>query len=198
MKVLVACEFSATVRDAFRAKGHDAWSCDLLPTEGDPQWHYECDVFDAIKDQSWDMMIAHPPCTYLTVSGMHWNKRRPERAEKTKESLEFVKRLLGSPIEKIALENPVGVISTYVRKPDQIIQPYDFGEDASKRTCLWLKGLPKLISTRYVEPRYVEGKARWSNQTDSGQSSLGPSETRWMDRSRTYKGIAGAMADQWG
>lgn len=143
-------------------------------------------------------MIAHPPCTYLTVSGLHWNKRQPERAQLTEEALRFVQQLLDAPIPRIALENPVGCISTRIRRPDQIIQPYNFGEDASKSTCLWLKGLPLLESTGYFPPRMVGGKPRWSNQTDSGQNKLGPSEDRWKERSRTYQGIADAMAAQWG
>lgn len=198
MLVLVACEYSARVRDAFRARGHSAYSCDFLPTDGDPRWHYQGDMFNWLTpEHHWDLLIAHPPCTYLTVSGLHWNKRDPERAEKTKESLEFIQRILDLDIPKIALENPVGAISTAIRKPDQIIQPYEYGEDASKKTCLWLKGLSKLTPTQYVEPRVVEGKPRWANQTDSGQNKLGPSEDRWKLRSTTYQGIAEAMADQW-
>lgn len=142
-------------------------------------------------------MIAHPPCTYLTVSGLHWNKRNPERAALTEEALDFVRLLLDAPIKHIALENPIGCISSRIRPPDQIIQPYQFGEDASKATCLWLKNLPPLQHTKYVEPRIVDGKKRWSNQTDSGQNRLGPSPDRWKIRSKTYQGIADAMADQW-
>lgn len=202
MRVLVACEYSGRVRDAFRALGHAAVSCDLLPPEnGGP--HYEGDVFDIIGD-GWDLMIAHPPCTYLTVSGLHWNKRDPARAQLTEDALEFVQNLLDAPIPMIALENPVGCISTRIRKPDQIIQPFDFGEDASKKTCLWLKNLPPLVPTGRFNGRLVEwprgsGKMveRWGNQTDSGQNNLGPSEDRWKDRSRTYQGIANAMAEQW-
>lgn len=197
MKVLVACEYSARVRDAFRKRGHDAWSCDFLPTEGDPKYHYQCDMFEVINE-GWDLMIAHPPCTYLTVSGLHWNKRDPERAALTSMALSFVQRILDAPVPKIALENPVGCISTAIRKPDQIIQPYEYGEDASKRTCLWLKGLPPLVPTLYVEPRWIDGKPRWANQTDKGQNKLGPSEDRWKLRSTTYAGIAEAFAEQWG
>lgn len=198
MLVLIACEYSARVRDAFRARGHDAYSCDLLPTDGDPKYHFMCDMFELIDTAPWDLMIAHPPCTYLTVSGLHWNKNDPVRAQKTVESLEFIRAILDAKIPKIALENPVGCISTQIRKPDQIIQPYEYGEDASKRTCLWLKGLPKLLGTQYIEPRIVNGKPRWANQTDSGQNKLGPSEDRWKLRSTTYQGIADAMARQWG
>lgn len=198
MRVLVGCEFSGVVRDAFNAKGHDAWSCDILPAGGK---HLCCDVLTVLRESvevPWDLAIFHPPCTYLTVSGLHWNKRRPERAAQTESALDFVAQLLAAPVERIALENPIGIISTRIRKPDQIIQPYDFGEDASKATCLWLKGLPHLTPTQYVEPRLVGGKKRWGNQTDSGQNRLGPSEDRWKLRSITPKGVATAMAEQWG
>lgn len=197
MRVLVACEYSGTVRDAFRSRGHDAWSCDLLPTDGNPTYHYCRDVLDILNDD-WDMMIAHPPCTYLCSSGLHWNKRRPERAALTEEALTFVAKLLNAPIAKIALENPIGCISSRIRKPDQVIQPWQFGHDASKATCLWLKGLPPLSPTRLIEPRLINGKKRWGNQTDSGQNKLPPSADRWKIRSTTYQGIADAMANQWG
>lgn len=196
MRILVACEYSGTVREAFRKLGHIAWSCDLLPSDDDSLWHYRGDVRDVLNEH-WDLMIAHPPCTYLTVSGLHWNKRNPERAALTEEALDFVRLLLDAPIKHIALENPIGCISSRIRPPDQIIQPYQFGEDASKATCLWLKNLPPLRHTKYVEPRIVDGKKRWSNQTDSGQNRLGPSPDRWKIRSKTYQGIADAMADQW-
>lgn len=195
MKILIACEFSGVVRDAFIRKGHIAVSCDILPTDVEGP-HYQGDVRDMLQKQ-WDMMIAFPPCTYLCSSGLHWNKRTPGRAEKTEEALEFVKLLLDAPIDKIALENPVGCISTRIRKPDQAVQPHHFGEDASKKTCLWLKNLPPLIHTKYIEPRVVDGKNRWGNQTDSGQNKLGPSEDRAKIRSTTYQGIAEAIADQW-
>ena len=196
MRVIVACEFSGRVRDAFIASGHEAVSCDLLPTESNGP-HYQGDVFDIIDD-GWNLMIAHPPCTYLCSSGLHWNKRKPGRAAKTEEALEFVQRLLEVPIERIALENPVGCISTRIRKYDQAIQPWMFGDNASKNTCLWLKNLPPLVPTNIVEPRIVDGKKRWANQTDSGQNRLGPSEDRCKIRSATYAGIAAAMAEQWG
>ncbi len=196
MKVLVACEFSGVVREAFRKLGHDATSCDLLDSDL-PGPHYKGDIRDILTD-GWDLMIAHPPCTYLSVSGLHWNKRDPERAKLTEEALEFVKLLLEADVPKIALENPIGCISTRIRKPDQIIQPYQFGEDASKATCLWLKGLPKLEPTKLVPGRMVNGKMRWGNQTDSGQNRLGPSPDRWKLRSITYQGIADGMAEQWG
>lgn len=199
MKVLVACEYSGRVRDAFRARGHNAWSCDLLPTESSEGIHYQGDIFDIAYD-GWDLLIAHPPCTYLCVSGLHWNKRDPSREQKTIEALEFVQKLWELPIEKKCIENPVGCINSrlpHMPKP-QYIQPYRFGEDASKKTGLWLQGLPPLMGTQYIEPRIVGGKSRWANQTDSGQNKLAPSEDRWKERSRTYQGIANAMAEQWG
>lgn len=194
-RILIACEFSGIVRDAFSARGWDAWSCDLLPTE-QPGQHIQGDALAVLAD-GWDMMIAHPPCTYLCSSGLHWNKRRPERAKQTEEALEFVRRLLNAPIARIALENPIGCIATRIRPADQIVQPWQFGHDASKATCLWLKGLPELRSTRLIQARIVAGKRRWANQTDSGQNKLGPSVDRWALRSLTYPGIAQAMAEQW-
>lgn len=197
MRVLVACEYSGEVRDAFLRRGHDAMSCDLLPTDVQGP-HYEGDVRDVIED-GWDLMIAHPPCTYLSVSGMHWTTRGLRDTKLTEDALEFVKYLLDAPVPRIALENPVSIISRRVRKPDQIIQPWQFGHDASKKTCLWLKGLPHLVPTDMVEPRIVEGgKKRWGNQCGSGQNKLGPKEDRWKERSKTYRGIAEAMAEQWG
>lgn len=193
MKVLVACEYSGRVRDAFIAAGHEAMSCDLLPTES-PGPHYQGDVFDIIDD-GWDLMVAHPPCTYLAISGLHWNKRIPGRAEKTEEALEFVRRLLDADIEKIALENPISCISSRIRKPDQIIQPWQFGHPESKKTCLWLKNLPLLQHTNVLQK---PESGRWNNQTPSGNNKLGPSPNRWKKRSLTYLGIAQAMGDQWG
>jgi hypothetical protein len=174
-------------------------SCDLLPTDR-PGKHYQGDVFDAIKALGpfWDLMIAHPPCTYLCSSGLHWNKRQPDREHKTQEALAFVQALMDAPIARIAIENPIGRIGTAIRKADQVIQPYQFGHDASKQTALWLKGLPLLTPTQLVAPRMVAGKARWANQTDSGQNRLSPSPDRWKLRSTTYQGIADAMAFQWG
>jgi hypothetical protein len=202
MRVLVACEYSGVVRDAFTKLGHDAWSCDLLDTEREGK-HIIGDV-RKILSVNWDLMIAHPPCTFLSVSGLHWNKKDKVRAEKTELALQFVQILLDAPIKKIALENPISCISTRISKPDQIIQPYEFGEDASKRTCLWLKNLPKLelgerFSGRLVECPIGSGimVERWGNQTDSGQNKLTPSVDRWKERSRTYQGIANAMAEQW-
>ena len=195
MHILIACEYSGTVRDAFIRAGHDAISCDLLPTDV-PGPHYQGDVFDIINN-GWDMMIAHPPCTYLSVSGMHWTARGLRDPQLTEDALDFVTRLMAASIPRIAIENPISVISSRIRKPDQIINPWQFGHDASKRTCLWLKDLPLLTPTDIVEPRIVNGKKRWANQTDSGQNRLPPSDDRWKIRSETYTGIAQAMADQW-
>lgn len=188
MRVLVGCEFSGTVRSAFRRLGHDAWSCDLLPADdGGP--HIHGNVLDVLSD-GWDLAIFHPPCTHLAVSGArHFHRKQVEQAE----ALEFVRRLMDAPIPRIALENPVSVISSRIRRPDQIIQPYQFGHAESKKTCLWLKGLPPLRPTDELRHR-----GRWENQTPSGQNKLGPSPDRWKIRSKTYPGIANAMADQWG
>lgn len=181
LKVLVACEFSGTVRDAFAAQGHHAVSCDLLPSEK-PGKHYQGDVRD-ILHEGWDMMIAHPPCTHLAVSGARWfSEKRLEQAE----ALDFVRLLLDAPIPMIALENPVSVISTKIRKPDQIVQPWWFGHGETKATCLWLKNLPPLVPTRIVVGR----QARVHRMT--------PGPNRWKERSRTLSGMASAMADQWG
>lgn len=196
MRVLIACEYSGTVRDAFAARGHDALSCDLLPTDK-PGNHYQGDIRDVLHD-GWDLMIAHPPCTYLFVSGMHWTRRGLRDPKLTEDALDFVRLLLDAPIPRIALENPISVISSRIRKPDQIIMPYQFGHNASKKTCLWLKNLPPLIPTEYIQPRIIDGKPRWDNQTDSGQNKLAPSADRWKIRSATYSGIAAAMAAQWG
>ena len=155
MKVLVACEYSGVVRDAFIKQGHDAISCDLLPTE-QPGPHYEGDVLDILND-GWDLMIAHPPCTYLCSSGLHWNKRIDGREQLTLEALEFVRTLLNAPINKIALENPVGRIGKAIRAADQYINPYEYGHNASKKTGLWLKNLPLLKPTNYIEPRRING-----------------------------------------
>jgi len=224
MRVLIACEYSGRSRNAFAALGHDVLSADFEPAEDGSPYHYRGDVFDLIEDQKFDLMIAHPPCTYLSVSGLHWNKRgimvdgRP-RAELTEDALAFVQKLMAADIPRIAIENPVSCISSRIRKPDQIIQPWQFGEDASKATCLWLKNLPKLTPTATVAGRLVccgltlenddmrgcancngDKKAvrRWANQTNSGQNNLGPSDDRWKERSRTYAGIANAWAEQWG
>lgn len=192
MKVLVACEFSGRVRDAFIGRGHEAVSCDLLPSEN-PGPHYQGDVRKIIRD-GWDLMIVHPPCTYLCGSGLHWNKRRPGRAALTEEAIKFCRMLLSADIPRIALENPIGCLSSRLRKPDQIIQPWQFGHPESKATCLWLKNCPPLCPT-LILPKPKSG--RWENQTASGQNKLAPSPDRWMLRSLTYQGIANAMAEQW-
>lgn len=253
MRVLIACEFSGTVRDAFARLGHEVWSCDLLPTES-PGLHYEgdvrhvldgwtpvrftsecdpdCEGWCFLTDQCpseckcygptqeepeldymendhglwvrptanphWDLMIAHPPCTYLSVSGMHWTTRGLRDPKLTEDALDFVRLLMDAPIPRIAIENPVSVISSRIRKPDQTIQPWQFGHDASKATCLWLKNLPKLEPTYIVPGRIVNGKKRWANQCDSGQNKLGPSPDRWKKRAEFYQGVADAMAEQWG
>ncbi|MEC8917798.1 MAG: hypothetical protein VX796_09285 [Pseudomonadota bacterium] len=202
MKVLVACEYSGVVRDAFLRRGYFAMSCDLLPTES-PGPHYEGDVRDVLG-YGWDLMIAHPDCTYLCSSGLHWNKRVPGREEKTLAALDFVRLLMSAPIKRKAIENPVGRIGSAIRPASQYIQPYEYGHDASKRTCLWLEGLPPLVATSHVPGRVVGYRAngkpieRWSNQTDSGQNRLSPSADRWKERARTYEGWADAMAEQWG
>lgn len=199
MKVLVACEFSGVVRRSFSSRGHFAMSCDLLAAEdGSPQ-HFQEDILEVIKRSGpWDLMIAHPPCTFLCSSGLHWNGRVDGRASETEKALSFVAALMAAPIKKICIENPVGCISTRIKRASQYIQPYDFGHDASKKTGLWLTGLPPLFSTKYIQPRIVNGKKRWANQTDSGQNKLAPSDDRWAERSITYQGIADAMATQWG
>ena len=196
MKVLIACEYSGIVRDCFASLGHDAMSCDLLPTEK-PGHHHQGNVLDIIS-LGWDLMIAHPPCTYLSVSGMHWTVRGLRDPKLTEDALDFMRTLMNAPIKRICIENPVSVISSRIRKSDQVIHPYQFGHDASKSTCLWLKNLPLLRPTQFIEPRMVNGKKRWGNQTDSGQNKLAPSDTRWKERSKTYEGIALAMAQQWG
>lgn len=193
MKILVGCERSGIVRDAFLRLGHDACSCDLVPTEV-PGPHIVDDIL-TVMHFGWDMMVAFPDCTFVCGSGLHWNKRRPERQAKTDAAVEFFRKLLNAPIKRIALENPVGCLSTRIRKPDQIIQPWQFGDDASKATCLWLIGLPLLVPTNVLPGGR---KARRANQTPSGQNKLGPSPTRHIDRARTYPGPANAMAEQWG
>ncbi len=180
-RVLIACEFSGIVRDAFTAEGHEAWSCDLLSSETAGN-HYRGDVRDMLSEP-WDLLIAHPPCTHLAVSGARWFKYK---VKEQAEALEFIKILLNAPVPRIALENPVSIISSRIRKPDQIIQPWMFGHGETKATCLWLKGLPKLQPTDIVEGR--EGRV-WK---------LPPSPDRWKKRSRTFPGIAKAMALQWG
>lgn len=194
MRVLVACEFSGVVRDAFTALGHEAVSCDLLETES-PGRHYKGDVFTLLGKMRFDLMIAHPPCTHLAVSGAkHFAAKQADGRQQ--EALDFVRRLMGVPIERIAIENPVSIISSKIRKPDQIVQPYMFGDPFTKTTCLWLKGLPQLTPTNIVDKgtRHV---------TKSGKSlpewyNLPPSPDRAKIRSRTFQGFANAMAAQWG
>ena len=181
VKVLVACEFSGIVRDAFRATGHDAWSCDLLPTEA-PGPHI-CGDVRAVLGDGWDLMIAHPPCTHLAVSGARWFK---DKQREQAEALAFVAELLAAPIARIALENPISIISSQIRKPDQIVQPWQYGHGETKATCLWLKGLPLLRPTQVVAGRAAR------------VHRLPPSRDRWKLRSVTFRGIADAMADQWG
>lgn len=198
MRVLVACEFSGVVRRAFRALGHEAWSCDLLPSEDLTAHHLTCDVRrlldgdyrelifskrQEMEGRSWDLMIAHPPCTHLAVSGARWFK---DKEVEQREALEFVQMLAHAPVHRICLENPVSILSTKWRKPDQIIQPWQFGHPETKATCLWLKNLPPLVPTNVVEGR------------EARVHRMPPGPDRWKERSRTYEGIAAAMAAQWG
>lgn len=193
MKILVGCEFSGVVRKAFRDLGNDAWSCDLLPAEDESEFHIQGNVLDVLG-QGWDIGIFFPPCTYLCSSGMHWTVRGLRDPKLTEDALAFALALTNAPIRHIAIENPVGAISTRIRKPDCIIQPWQFGHPESKKTCLWLKNLPVLVPTNIL-PKPENG--RWSNMTQSGQNKLGPSPTRWAERSKTYQGIGIAMASQW-
>ena len=210
MKILIACEESQAVTKEFRALGHDAYSCDILPCSGGhPEWHLQGDVFKYIN-QGWDLMVAHPPCTYLSVSGARhlYNKDKSPNIERYKnqaEALDFVQKLMDVNIEKIAIENPISVISSHIRKPDQIIQPYMFGDSASKSTCLWLKNLPKLKPTNIVSKgEFFEFKDRKTGKVkrqalwyyEALQKAKTPQERRTL-RSKTFKGIACAMANQW-
>ena len=193
MRVLIACEYSGTVRDAFIALGHYAMSCDMLPTDA-PGPHHTGDVRELLKER-WDILIAFPPCTYLCSSGMHWTVRGLRDPKLTEDALDFVRALLGADVPYIALENPVGAISTRIRKPDCIIHPWQFGHPESKTTCLWLKNLPALTPTNVLQK---PASGRWENQCANGsQNKLGPSPDRWKLRSKTYQGIAEAMASQW-
>jgi site-specific DNA-cytosine methylase len=185
MRVLVACEFSGVVRNAFRDRGHDAWSCDLLETERPSMYHIKGDVLTAAIPLGWDLMVAHPPCTDIAVSGArHFAAKRADGRQQR--ALDFVRTLLDADIPRIALENPVSIISSHIRKPDQIVQPWMFGHGETKATCLWLKGLPKLVPTDIVDGR------------EARVHRMAPGPDRWRDRSRTYPGIAAAMAEQWG
>ena len=200
MKVLIACEFSGTVREAFAAKGHDAWSCDILETEK-PGQHYQLDAIDiAYAGGPWDLMIAHPPCTFLTVAANKWMKpeyaeKYPNRHKDRESAIKFFMDLMNAPIERICIENPIGIMSSHYRKPDQVVQPWMFGHGETKATCLWLKGLRPLI------PTHIDGDA-FAKQTPEGREQrlhkLPPSPNRWKERSRTYQGIADVMADAWG
>lgn len=191
MRVLVACEYSGTVRDAFKARGHDAWSCDLLPTDS-PGQHIQGDVLEVLNDE-WDLVIAHPPCTHLAVSGARWFKDKQKEQE---EALEFFRKILEAPVDKICVENPVSIVSSRIRKPDQTLQPWMFGHEVSKKTCLWLKNLPLLAPTNIV------GKGEFvtfsSGKKMPSWYNLSPGGDRWKIRSKTFEGIAKAMAEQWG
>lgn len=219
--MIVGCESSGVVREAFRRRGVDAWSCDLQPADDRSPYHFQCDLRLLFQFVMPKMLIVHPDCTFLTSSGLHWNSRVPGRAQKTEDALEFVRWLMALPIPHIALENPKGCIGTRIRPADQYIQPHQFGEDASKLTGLWLKALPplKIWPHQYFPPRLVcdacgicfayglhkcpacsseRYKPRWGNQTNSGQNKLPPSDDRWKIRSKTYDGIAEAFAINWG
>ena len=197
MKVLVACEFSGTVRDAFRRLGHDAWSCDILETD-QPGPHLTGDVRQVLR-MGWDLMVAHPPCTYLCSMGLWWNHKRPERIPLTEAALEFVRELMDAPIDRIAIENPIGCIGKRIRKADQIVNPWMFGDEAHKPTCLWLKNLPKLVPTNIVGRGKFYTKANgnrmsaWSHKTSGTRK-----EERAKIASKTFQGLADAMAAQWG
>lgn len=220
MKVLVACELSGTVRDAFRARGHDAWSCDLMPTDADEKWHLVGDALDCIQSptfgEPWDLMIAHPPCTYLTCTGNKWFKpefkeRFPNREQQRRDAISFFMALVNAPIERIAIENPIGIMSTLYRKPAQIIQPFYFGHVEAKATCLWLKNLPQLrygplsaqpsmfeadpTPTEIVGPEYTTFK---SGKRMATWYATARGASRAKVRSKTFAGIAEAMAEQWG
>ena len=182
MRVLIGCEYSGRVRQAFRNLGHDAWSCDLLESEDNSEFHIQGDVIPLLSER-WDLGIFHPPCTHLAVSGSRWFK---DKVKEQAEALVFVQTLMDAPIPMIAIENPISVISSRIRKPDQIIQPWQFGHGETKATCLWLKGLPKLVPTNIVEGR------------EARVHRMPPWPDRWKERSRTYQGIADAMAEQWG
>jgi hypothetical protein len=182
VRVLVACEFSGAVRRAFRERGHDAWSCDLLPAEDGDEHHFQRDV-RFIRAPAWDLMIAHPPCTHLSVSGARWFK---DKKDEQLEAIGFFMSMVNAPIHRIAVENPISIMSSVYRKPDQIIQPWQFGHGETKATCLWLKNLPPLVPTDVVSGR------------EARVHRMPPGPDRWKERSRTFTGIAAAMAEQWG
>lgn len=185
MRVLVACEYSGRVRDAFRKHGHDAWSCDLLECEADPRWHYQCPVEELLHD-GWDLMVAHPPCTYLANTGMMWTLKGLRDPQLTEDALSFVRLLMDAPIDRWCIENPVSIISSRIRPCDQIINPWQHGNDEDKKTCLWLKNLPRLRPSKIVK------------SVGSRIHKMPPGPDRWKERSRTYLGVAAAMGDQWG
>ena len=194
MRILVGCEESATVRDALRARGHDAISCDIQGTRGDSAWHITGDVFQAIRKRGpWDALIVFPPCTYVTAAAARWIYEKPGRLEQQRAALEFMRDLLECGIDKIAMENPVGAFSTYWRKPDQIIHPWQFGHRETKKTCLWLKNLPLLKPTNVVGPPKTPEEVKEFAKVHR----MAPGPNRARDRSKTYQGIADAMADQW-
>jgi len=205
MKVLVACEFSGVVRNAFRKLGHNAWSCDILDSEDNSQFHIKDDILNHLNEE-WDLMIGHPPCTYLSNAGIGWfneekyGEKARQRAILRLDAHDFVMKLYNSPIPRICVENPTGWLNSHWRKPDQIIQPYQFGDEESKRTCLWFKNLPPLIHTKVVKPKiyayYKNGKKK--GQPIYGTSYMKFAADRWKERSRTFQGIADAMATQWG
>lgn len=204
MRILIACEESQEVCKAFRALGHEAYSCDILPCSGGhPEWHIQGDVLEQL-DKGWDMMIAHPPCTYLTVTGNRWfnvpkyGEKAIQREQDRKEAIDFFIKLANAPVPKICIENPVGIISSVWKKPDQIIQPYQFGHVEAKKTCLWLKGLPALKHTKIVEPEYVTFKSGKRMAKWYSEAIKLPKKERTILRSKTFSGIAKAMAEQWG
>ena len=200
MIVLVGCERSGVVRRAFRELGHNAWSCDLAPADdGDPH-HEQCDLLDLVGYPHWDLLIAHPECRYLSASGLHWTARKLRPLEHTENAIAFVFDLIDASrhIRRVCIENSRGLLSRVLRAPDQTLQPYEYGHDASKATDLWLRNLPLLKPTKHIAPRIVNGRPRWANQSDGGQNRLSPSPMRSAIRAETYPGIAAAMADQWG
>lgn len=196
MRVLVACEYSAVVRDAFRTRGHDAWSCDLLPTEGDPQWHIQGDALDVAYGEQWDLMIAHPPCTYLSRAGARWWKDA-KRQKKADDAADFFMAMWNAPIEKIAVENPIGQMNRRFRYPDQTVQPYQYGHPFSKATCLWLKNLPALVPTKVLDSWVPLIRSNVTAKKRNGQPQLGVM-SGGLKTAKTFQGVADAMADQWG
>lgn len=199
MKILIACEESQRVCKAFRAKGHEAYSCDILPPSGGhPEWHIQGDVLPLLKEH-WDLIIAHPPCTYLCVAGLHYSKKDPTRMKKTMKAYDFFMKLYNAPAKMIAVENPVGIVSTLFRKPDQIINPFQFGQPERKKTCLWLKGLPKLIPTSNLEVKpYKTIIRKTGRQAGKEYNYYWRQGKSAKERSKTFQGIADAMAEQWG